>query len=321
MFVSVISKIQQNDSIVIFGHINPDGDCYGSQIALREILKENFPDKKIYAVGSGIKNFFDYLGHMDIIEDQIIPSSLAILVDSNDIMRLEDKRAKGAKDFVKIDHHINTFSFVEGPEIVDTDACSTAELIYRFAKENDLSISPLAASALYLGILTDTGRFQYVKNFVYLFSILEAICHLGAEPKKLNQILNMTNENSLHIKSFVYSHYQKKEEGIIYLVINKVEREALGVTCPIMASNVTLLGNVVNYPVWLIVSETDTHGMQVELRSSIIDVQKIAVTFGGGGHHFASGFTYKEFSQELVDELLAKCSNALKEINLCGKNN
>ena len=51
MFESIVSKIEQYDSIVIFGHLNPDGDCYGSQIALRNILRLKYPHKKIYAVG------------------------------------------------------------------------------------------------------------------------------------------------------------------------------------------------------------------------------------------------------------------------------
>ena len=97
MFESIVSKIEQYDSIVIFGHLNPDGDCYGSQIALRNILRLKYPHKNVYAVGSGLKKFFDIIGKMDVVSDEIITQSLAIVLDSNDLNRLEDKRAATAK--------------------------------------------------------------------------------------------------------------------------------------------------------------------------------------------------------------------------------
>ena len=116
MFEKIIAKIEQYDSIVIFGHLNPDGDCYGSQIALRNILRNHYPDKQIYCVGSGLKKFIDIIGQMDVVSNETIANSLAILVDANDLGRAEDKRVRTAKDFAKIDHHIDLHSFVEGPE-------------------------------------------------------------------------------------------------------------------------------------------------------------------------------------------------------------
>ena len=97
MFEAIVSKIEQYDSIVIFGHINPDGDCYGSQIALRNILRNKYPQKSIYAVGSGLKKFFDIIGKMDVVPDEIIAKSLAIVLDSNDLQRL-DRRLSARQD-------------------------------------------------------------------------------------------------------------------------------------------------------------------------------------------------------------------------------
>lgn len=312
MFKPFKDKINQYDTIVIFGHLNPDGDCYGSQIALREILKENHPNKKIYSVGSGLNTFYHYLGYMDVVSDEIITNSLAVILDSNDLTRLEDKRASSALDFIKIDHHINTFSFTEGPEIVDTNACSTAEMIYRLAIESGLSIPKIAANALYLGMLTDTGRFQYVNDYVAVFSILKELCLHGAEPKIIGQILSMTNEQSLKIKAFVLNNYKTNPKGIIYLIVSKAERDALGITAAKTVGQVTLLANVTGYPIWFIATETDNHGLQAELRGLNVDVQNVAIAYGGGGHRFAAGFTYPEFSKEKVDELIKRCEDSLE---------
>ena len=315
MFEAIISKIEQYDSIVIFGHLNPDGDCYGSQIALRNILKTRYPEKKIYCVGSGLKKFFDILGKMDVVSDEIIAQSLAIVLDSNDINRLEDQRAWKARDFAKIDHHIDTHTFHEGPEVIDDNATSTCELIYRFAKENNLEIDLIAGSALYLGMMTDTARFQFANNFVRMFEIARDLCDLGVDPILLNKTNNLVPEISITIKSFIYSHVKKDKRGIIYAIATKKDREQLGVTSAQICANTSLLSYVTGYPVWLIASETDNGGMQVEMRSSTFDIQKIATHFGGGGHTFAAGFTYKKFGPEVINELLDLLASVVKKGN------
>ena len=313
MFEKIISKIEEYESIVIFGHLNPDGDCYGSQIALRNLLRNRYPNKQIYATGSGLKKFFHILGKLDHVSDETITKSLAILLDANDLDRVEDIRIRSALDFCKIDHHIDTFTFKEGPEVIDDKATSTCELIYLFAKENSLEIDLISASALYLGMMTDTGRFQFANDFVKMFSIVRDLCEIGVDPILLNKTNNLVPEISLDIKAFIYSHVIKREDGIIYSIATKEERKQLGVTSAQICGHTSLLSYVADHPIWFIVSETDTGGMQAEIRSSMYDVQKIAVHFGGGGHTYAAGFTIKEFKKEILDELIAMCVNAIKK--------
>ena len=315
MFEKIISKIEQHDSIVIFGHRNPDGDCYGSQIALKNILKAKYPNKDIYCVGSGLPKFFDIIGKMDLVSDETISKSLAILLDANDLERSEDQRIYQARDFAKIDHHIDTFTFTEGPEVIDDKASSTCELIYLLAKENDFEIDLVSASALYLGIMTDTGRFQFANNFVKMFTIVRDLCDLGVDPVLLNKTNNLVPAISLDIKAFIYSHITKRNDGIIYVVATKKDREALGVTSAQICGNTSLISYVNDHPIWFIASETDIGGMQVELRSSMYNVQEIAVHFGGGGHTYAAGFTIKTFGKEIIDELISLCLKAMKKGN------
>ena len=313
MFEAIISKIEQYDSIVIFGHLNPDGDCYGSQIALRNILKAKYPQKSIYAVGSGLKKFYDILGEMDFVSDEAIANSLAIILDSNDLGRLEDQRVHHALDFAKIDHHIDTFTFKEGPEVIDDKATSTCELIYKFAKENNFEIDFISASALYLGMMTDTGRFQFANNFVQMFDIVSDLCKLGVDPILLNKTNNMVPEKVLAIKAFIYTHTTIRNDGIVYVFASKKDREELGVTSAQICANTSLISYVIDHPIWFISSETDNGGMQTEIRSSMYDVQKIAVHFGGGGHTFAAGFTVKQYSEELLQEVIDLCSKTIKK--------
>jgi len=312
MFEKIIAKIEKHDSIVIFGHLNPDGDCYGSQIALRNILRNEYPQKQIYCVGSGLRKFLHILGQMDIVTDETISKSLAILVDGNDLSRAEDQRVRTALDFAKIDHHIDLHNFTEGPEVIDDKATSTCELIYKFAKENEFEIDLISASALYLGIMTDSGRFQFADDFVSMFAMVSDLCSIGVDPILLNKTNNLQPEISLDIKSFIYSHVVKTDR-LIYAVARKSDREKLGVSSAQIVSTTSLLSYIVDHPIWFVVSETDNGGMQVEIRSSTFNVQNVAAHFGGGGHTYAAGFTIKKFSQEALDELINMLTRLVKK--------
>ena len=313
MFEQIIDKIEKYDSIVLFGHLNPDGDCYGSQIALRAILKEHYPNKQVFAVGSGLPKFFHLLGKMDQVSDEIVKNSLAVVLDSNDLNRVEDRRVFSALDFVKIDHHIDNHSFHEGPEVISTEVTSTSELICLLARENNYVIPLIAAKALYLGIFTDSSRFQYATNYIQLFDILKELINLGVKPIELTAILNIVTEKNLEIKSFIYRNIQKDPGGIVYVVASNEDRKSLGITSTQVTANTSLISHIDGYPVWFIASETDNGGMQVEMRSNLINVHRIARIFSGGGHTFAAGFFVDKFSQENIEKILDILRNAIKE--------
>ena len=313
MFEQITKKIEEYDSIVIFGHLNPDGDCYGSQIALRAILKKQFPKKSIYAVGSGLPNFYHILGKMDEVSLETIQKSLAIVVDSNDLSRLEDQRAVNALAFVKIDHHIDNHSFTEGPEVIDTESTSTSEIIYLFAKENNYIIPKVAAEALYLGIFTDSARFQYATHYVRMFDIVKDLILLGVEPVKLTSILNVTSEQSLKIKRFVYRNVKKVKPGILYVYATKKDRERMHIKTSQITCYTGLISHVKKCPIWFVAAENDEGNLHAEIRSNLINVQEIAASFGGGGHTFAAGFTSKIKAEEALNQLIEKLVDTLEK--------
>ena len=313
MFEQLRHIIEENDSIVIFGHIFPDGDCYGSQIGLRELLRLNYPKKKVYAVGSGLTRFFDFIGPMDEVDDEVIKNSLAVLLDGNDVSRMEDPRCGTAKEFIKIDHHIENYKFTEGKFIIDTTANSTCEMIVRFAQESCWKINPTIANALYLGILTDSGRFQYIEDFPAAFHEVAWLCENGADPKRLNSFLSMTNESAMAFKGYVYSHYQKTDHGVIYLTFNKTTLKRLSVSANKAGNMVNLLANVVGYPVWAFFCQNNDDTWHAEFRSNVIGVQPIAAKYGGGGHYMAAGLTFEQLDDEVIKQIIDDLDNAIVE--------
>ena len=311
MFEKLLEVIEKHDSIVIFGHAFPDGDCYGSQIGLRDTLRLNYPNKKVYAVGTGYTRFFNLISPMDEIDDEVIKESLAILVDGNDLSRMEDSRIYNAKAWIKIDHHMENFKFHEGPFVLDTDANSTCELVVQFIQEAHWKVNPTICDALYLGILTDTGRFQFIEDFTKCFHEVAFLCENGANPKALNQVLNITNEAALNFRGYVYGHYQKSEKGVIYLTFSYKTLKKLTVSPSKAGTMVNLIANVKGYPVWAFFCENEDGTCHAEFRSNGPAVQPVAAKHGGGGHLQAAGVTLPDMSEETVLQLVQELDNSI----------
>ncbi len=313
MFEELLQIIEKNNSIVIFGHINPDGDCYGSQIALKELLKLNYPEKKVYVVGTGLRRFYNFIGKMDVVDDETIKNSLAVLLDGNDFTRMEDQRVLTAKEFIKIDHHIENYQFTSGKFIVDDNANSTCELILRMAWEAKWKFNPTICNALYLGILTDTGRFQFVGDFPAGFKEAAFLCENGADPDQINGILNVTNEDAMKFKGYVYSHYKRTKGGVIYITFTKEKLHELHVSANRAGNMVNLLNNVLGYPIWAFFCENNDGSCHCEFRSNGPGVQPVAAEFGGGGHFLAAGLTIPRLDHYIVREILCELDKAIAD--------
>lgn len=311
MFEQILEKVKEAKSIVIFGHENPDGDCYGSQVGLKEAILATWPDKKVYITGSGLPFLFSRLGKMDVISDEVISESLAFIVDFNIISRSEDKRVSLAKEFVKIDHHISQIPFEEGVEVKDTTSSSSAQLILQFVEESNLTLTKTGAEALFVGLVMDTGRFQYLEKDGRSFETAKKLMSYGIETKTLFDLMYQTDEQSIALKGYVYSHYKKSERGVIYLVLNKEILLEHGVTSNEAAGLVNLLANISGYPIWAFFVELDNAKMRVELRSKTVPVQPIALKYGGGGHLNAAGISYTDFSDELIASIVKDLDEAI----------
>ena len=313
MFDSILELIEKYDSIVIFGHKNPDGDCYGSSVALKATLSIKYPEKKIYIAGSGLPKFFDSLMPVDKISDETIRESLALLVDMNDLERSEDQRIFYAKAFAKIDHHVDTGSFTEGPQVVIEEANSTCDIVTTFIQEQHLPINSTIASALYLGILTDSGRFQFVIDYPNTYDKVAYLCRNGAKPGFINKILSITSEKELDSRAYVLSHYQKTPNGVLYIKFPKEVLRSLKLSANSASGLINLIGNVEGYPIWASFAEYEDGKVRMEVRSNGPAVQPIAHSIGGGGHRNASGATMPSFDDKEIGDFVAKLDAAAKE--------
>ena len=210
---TILNKIKEYDIITIFGHIYPDGDCYGSQLGLKYFIEENFKDKKVYAIGSGFRKMFPLIGYMDEVSDDIISSSLAIVLDCSTADRVEDSRFSVAKEIIHIDHHVKSIQFCEN-SYVDESAVATTEILTNLFTYWGLNIDKKSATALMLGLITDSGRFLYSPT-ANEFMVASKLSASGARLESIYDVLYESHISELELKKLVYSSY-KIRDGVIY---------------------------------------------------------------------------------------------------------
>ena len=312
MFGKILELVEKYDSIVVFGHKNPDGDCYGSAVALRTTLALKYPEKKFYLAGSGWPKFFKFMCPMDDISDEIISKSLAILVDMNDLERSEDSRIYNCKEFAKIDHHVDSGTFKEGPQYVIEDETSTCDIIIDLIQKYKLPMNTLIANALYLGIITDSGRFQFVHDYPKTFQRTAFLCRKGADPRMINKILAITSERDLESKAYVLSHYKRTKNGVLYIKFPKEILRRIRLHANMASNLINLIGNVEGCPIWASFAEYEDGRVRVELRSNGPAVQPIALSVGGGGHRNAAGATLPSFDHDAIARMIEKLDDAAR---------
>lgn len=309
VLAKIFEKIEEADSVVIFGHYNPDGDCVGSVMGLREELRSRFPKKRVYAVGSHPDYLGRWIAPSDEVDDQTIQDSLAVMVDLSDLDRVEDKRITSAKEIVAIDHHVakeGGYPFINYRE---EDAPSATFILAKALIERYGSISPKTAEYLYLGLVTDSGRFQFDSR-PGTFDVASKIVSYGVDYKKVYNELYRQKGVDLKYRSYIYSHYQFSGK-VTYCLIPKKAYEDLGMSDSEAGGKVNLLSLVDDHPIWVIFLEQENGLIRVEFRANgHYNVQKTATAFGGGGHYSASGCRIKSF--DTVKDILSNL-NALEE--------
>lgn len=303
--------IEENNSIILVSHFNPDGDAYGSQMGLKDAIQTTYKNKKVYAVGSGLKQFFPLLGEMDDVSDEIIKESLIILLDANELYRFEDQRCMNGKQFMLIDHHIQSTKYDFETGLVNEQVSSTCEIVARFIKDSGMEITPKGANALFLGILTDTGRFQYSYNFAKMFEIVDYLCEKGANPTSIYQKLNVLTETDLKIRQFIFSNI-KVFGKVIYTHFTSEDLDKLNTSAIYALSNVNQIANIDKYPIWMIYVTYEDGTVQFEMRSKNLFIQPVARSYGGGGHANAAGVTIKNCSQDTIDTIIKKLNEVVE---------
>ena len=305
MFTEILEKIKEYDTIIIHRHNNPDGDALGSQIGLKHIIKENFPDKTVYAVGDMTERFaFMEDSVMDIIDDTVYKDALAIVLDTSASALISDNRYKSAKATARVDHHIFCEKICD-VEVTDTSYESCCGLITEFAVQCGLKLSPLAAKSLYTGMVTDSGRFRYDSTSSQTFRLASRLLEEKFDTNEIYAGLYADDFEHVKLRAQFILKIRFTEQNVGYIYTDLEEAKSYGVSIfTISRGMVGTMSDLRGVDIWVNFTETED-GVLCELRSSKYNINPIAVKYGGGGHMKASGATVadRETAMAMLEDL------------------
>lgn len=291
MFTDILAAIRKYDTIIIHRHSRPDGDALGSQIGLKHIIRENFPEKTVYAVGDEAR-FFGFMEDsvMDEIPDSAYDGALAVILDTASRKLISDDRYDLAAERVRLDHHIFCEEIAEY-EVVDTSFESCCGLVTQFAVDSGLKLNKLASKSLYTGMVTDSGRFRYDGTTSRTFLLASQLMEAGFDTNELFRDLYADDFASKKLKAQFVLKIQFTEANVAFIYTDLEEFKALGVdTFTVSRAMVNTMADIKNVSIWVNFTETE-QGVLCELRSNKFNINPIAVKYGGGGHQKASGAT------------------------------
>ncbi len=311
----ILDKIRQYDRIMLFRHIRNDGDCVGATKGLKRILQLSFPEKEIYLIDQDTAKYLEFLGPEDApVEDALYADALGIVIDTASENRISNKKYSLCKELIKIDHHIPLENY--GNLIwVEENRSSACEMITDFYAtfRDELKIDSEAATYLYTGMVTDSGRFKYEGVCGDTMRCAGILLDVGIDTETLYAQLYLDDFEYLKFKAHVYEKMQITENGVAYIYVDKAMQEQFGLSLEQSSACVSNLDSIRGSICWMafIDSGDELGSIRVRLRSRFVHVNPIAEKYRGGGHACACGATV--YSVEEMHQLVQDADALVKE--------
>ena len=302
----ILNKIKEYDRIMLFRHVRNDGDCVGATKGMKRILQISFPEKEIYLIDEDTAKYLEFMGPEDEpVADELYADALGIVIDTASEARISNKKYALCKELIKIDHHIPLESF--GNIIwVEEERSSACEMIVDFYStfKDELKIDQEAATHLYTGMITDSGRFKYDGVTGDTLRNAAVLLDVGVDTQTLFARLYLEAFEYLKFKAYLYEQMQITENGVAYIFIDKAMQEKFGLNQEQASATVGTLDSIRGCICWMVFIESgDEKGsIRVRLRSRFMHINSIAEKYHGGGHACASGATV--YSVEEMQALL-----------------
>ena len=309
----VLDTIKKYERIIIFRHLRPDGDCVGSTKGLARILQLTFPEKEIILQNCDFSDYLAFLGdEPSIEEDDFYSDALGIVVDTATTNRISNQKYKLCKFLIKIDHHIPVEDY-GNINWVEENRCSACELISAFydAMKDELKIDTEAATYLYTGMVTDSGRFRFRSVSGDTMRLAGMLLDQGVDTDSLYAHLYMKDFTEFKFQGYVLNNIKITENGVAYLYIDNATMEEYSLSFEQASACVSYMDSIKNSLIWAAFIDSPNGDIRVRLRSRFVEINDLAARYEGGGHACAAGATVHSVNQ--MNELLAEADTLLCE--------
>ena len=310
-----VGEINAAQRIGIVGHVRPDGDALGSMIALALGARAAGKDAMAsFGLPFVLGDEFRFLDQSVLIPPSEFPDDLdlAIVCDTGVLDRIGSVGAAvdRAKRILVVDHHV-TPGDIGVVRVVDPAAAATTQLVYELLQRLGWEITRPIAEALYVGLVTDTGRFQYSSTSPAVHRMAADLLVAGVEPAPIGQALyEETPFGYFAVVSRVLGGAQlDADAGLVWAVLRQQDIHDAGIGWESADQLIDLVRLAREAGVACLLKEIQPGALKGSLRSrGDVDVAAIATAFGGGGHRNAAGFTSDLTVEATIDRILGLMS-------------
>ena len=280
IYKKIYKEIKKYPNIVIARHIGADPDALGSQFALREIIKNKFPKKSVFAIGNPASRF-KFMGILDKIEELDKEKTLLIVLDTPDIKRIDSVHLEDYTNIIKIDHHpfVEKFGSIE---LIDDNASSTCQLIIEFLLKNHLKFDDSIAKNLYLGVVSDTGRFMHSYTTNRTFELITILLKKSnIDFTSLYEPLYMRSLAEIRFQGYILENMTVTDNGVAYIKITEEMLKEFNVDSASAGNIISDLKCVNEVLIWLFLTEDKKSNLiRANIRSRGPIVNEIATIYG-----------------------------------------
>jgi len=309
----IADAIRSHDRFVVTTHENPDGDALGSLVAMTLALRELGKDAVMYLFGElPLPREYRFMALDDLVRalPDDVSERVLVAVDAANESRLGPEHRQlleAAPLVIDIDHHHDNSRFGDLNLIV-ADASSTGEILRDVLAELGVELTPLIAEALYIAIVTDTGRFQYANTTTKALRLAAELVEAGADVHRVFQgVYENVSFAKLKLLARALEHAQLLEGGrLVVSHLGKDDFEAAAAEEPFSEGIIDSLRAVEGSEMAALIREPPTRNgplRRVSLRTTEqgLDVSAIARKSGGGGHKQAAGFPSEASVEEITE--------------------
>jgi len=285
-----IKVLKDNDSFLLVTHLNPDGDALGSALALAEALRA-MGKRALVCSRDGVPELINFLPGVDGVIKEL-PEDHAdmvlVLMDCNSLDRAGLNGESFALSLV-IDHHATETDFGQ-VRWVETSAAATGMMVFSLLGELGLDISGDMAVNLYAAIVTDTGAFRFSNTTAKVLEAAAVLVRVGASPSEIAErlFLSWTSERFALFSAALAAMEVRASIAVFAVTLDMHEQTRT--TTEDTETFVNFPLTIDDVKVAALLKQREKELWRVSLRSKgEVDVSKVAVEFGGGGHHNAAG--------------------------------
>lgn len=307
-------------SLVLLGHIRPDGDCVGSSLGMYNYLAEQFPELSVDIYLDHPPDKFAYLTNFDKIKNDFAAEKsydLCITLDTSDTERLGifNPYFETAGRTFCLDHHITNKGFAEG-NYMDPSASSSGEVLYTLLEDG--LISKAVAECIYTGISHDTGVFKHSNTSPETMRIAGKLIEKGIDAGRII-------DDSFYKKTYVQNQILGRAllESVMFMdgrcifsAMRAKDLEFYGASSNDLDGIIDQLRVTEGVECAIFMYETGIHEYKISMRSNtFLDVSKIAAYFGGGGHVKAAGCTISGNIYDVLNNISSRIEEQFREHN------